>query len=91
MRYEAGGQSERVFYWNTEGTVTLMFKHREQSEPIVIPMEDPILHTQSHPFCSDPTCPCKEDPELLSDVAHAVEQGLLTPDEATRFVEGKAV
>ncbi len=68
-----------------------MFKHREQSEPIVILMEDDILHTQSHPFCSDPTCPCHEDQELLSDVAHAVEQGLLTPGEATRFVEGKAL
>ncbi len=59
--------------------------------PIVIPMEDPILHTQSHPFCGDPTCPCHEDSELLSDVAQAVEQGLLTAAEATRFVEGKAV
>jgi hypothetical protein len=59
--------------------------------PIVIPMEDDILHTQSHPFCSDPTCPYHEDAELLSDVAQAVEQGLLTPAEATHFVEGKTV
>ncbi len=59
--------------------------------PIVIPMEDDILHTQSHPFCSDPTCPCKEDPELLSEVALAVENGLLTAEEATNLVKGKAV
>jgi hypothetical protein len=59
--------------------------------PIVILMEDDFLHTQGHPFCSDPTCPCHEDAELLSGVAQAVEQGLLTPAEVTRFVEGKAV
>ncbi len=34
--------------------------------------------------------PAHEDSALLSDVAQAVEQGLFTPDEATRFVEGKA-
>jgi hypothetical protein len=65
--------------------------HQQERTPIVIPVEDDILHTQSHPFCGDSTCPCHEDQELLSDVAQAVEQGLLTPYEATRFVEGKAV
>ncbi len=64
---------------------------QKPDHPIVIPMEDGILHTQSHPFCSDSTCPCHEDPELLSDVAQAVEQGLLTPAEATCLVEGKIV
>ncbi len=68
-----------------------MLSRQQEQTPIVIPMEDDILHTQSHPFCSDPTCPCREDPELLAEVAHAVEQGLLTPAEATRFVEGKAL
>jgi len=67
-----------------------MARQQEQT-PIVLPMEDDILHTQSHPFCSDLTCPCHEDAELLSDLAQAVDQGLLTPAEATRFVEGKAV
>ncbi len=58
---------------------------------IVIPMEDDILHTQSHPFCSDPTRPCKEDPALLAEVALAVENGLLTAEEASNLVEGKAL
>jgi hypothetical protein len=79
-----------AFYQNTERTVTIMAPQQVQT-PIVIPMEDDILHTQSHPFCSDPTCPCKEDPELLSDVAQVVEQGLLTPEEATQVIAGKAV
>ncbi len=69
----------------------MMANYREQ-QPIVIPMEDDLIHTQAYPFCStDPACPCHEDPELLSDVAQAVGQGLLTPDEATRVVLGKTL
>ena len=65
---------------------------QKQDQPIVIRMEDDLIHTQEHPFCCiDPTCPCHEDPELLTDVARAVEQGLLTPNEATRVVTGKTV
>ena len=65
---------------------------QKQDHPVVIRMEDDLIHTQEHPFCSmDPTCSCHEDPELLTDVAQAVEQGLLTPDEATRVVMGKTV
>ncbi len=65
---------------------------QKHDQPLVIRMEDDLIHTQEHPFCSiDPTCPCHEDPELLTDVARAVEQGLLTPNEATRVVTGKTV
>lgn len=65
--------------------------HDAHSQPIVIPMEDDLIHTSETPFCSDPTCPCKEDPDLLADVAQQVESGLLTPDEATRLVTGQQV
>ena len=57
--------------------------------PIVIPMEDPLIHTDDSPFCADCTCPDKEDPELLAAVSQLVEDGLLTPDEATRYVKGE--
>ncbi|MGH2496868.1 MAG: hypothetical protein ACRDIV_19365 [Ktedonobacteraceae bacterium] len=57
--------------------------------PIRIPMEDDLVHTGDSPFCADPTCPDKEDPDLLAAVAQQVEDGLLTPDEATRFVQGR--
>jgi hypothetical protein len=30
------------------------------SEPIIIPMEDDLIHTNEHPICDDPTCPCHE-------------------------------
>lgn len=59
--------------------------------PIVIPMEDVPLHTTLSPFCSDPTCPCHESPDLLEMVAEAVQGGLLTPAEATAFVDGKTL
>jgi hypothetical protein len=59
------------------------------TRPIPIPMEDDLVHTDDAPFCADPTCPDKEDPDLLAAVAQQVEDGLLTPDEATRFVQGR--
>jgi hypothetical protein len=68
-----------------------MAKHHEQN-PVVIPMEDDIIHTADHPFCStDPTCGCHEDPELLAEVAAQVGQGLLTHEEATQVIAGKTV
>ena len=59
--------------------------------PIPVPMEDPIIHTLEHPFCGDPTCPDKEDPQLLAQVAQLVEDGLFTPGEATNYVLGKTL
>jgi hypothetical protein len=29
------------------------------NEPIIIPMEDDLIHTDEQPFCSDVTCPCQ--------------------------------
>ncbi len=58
----------------------------------VILMEDEILHTPEKPFCSiDPACPCHEDPLLLSEVATFVQQGLMTPQEATDFGAGRTI
>jgi len=55
----------------------------------VIPVDDDLLHTTDKPFCYDGTCGCHEDPLLISEVAHFVDDGLLTPDEATDFVAGR--
>ena len=61
-------------------------------EPIVIPMEDPILHTLEHPFCAiDPTCPCTEDQEALATLGQQVQDGLLTPEEATNIATGRTI
>ncbi len=59
--------------------------------PIPIPMEDPIIHTLEYPFCDDPTCPDKEDPELRAQVAQLIKDGLFTPEEATNYVLGKTL
>lgn len=57
----------------------------------VIPVDD-LLHTPENPFCFvDPRCPCHEDQTLIAQVAEFVSQGLMTPDEATKFVEGRTV
>lgn len=60
--------------------------------PISIPMEDPLVHTADTPICADPTCPDKKDDDLLAEfaqqVAPFVQDGLLTPAEATRLVQG---
>lgn len=61
-------------------------------QPIVIPVEDDIVHTQESPFCGiDPTCGCHEDQELLAAVANAVNEGLLTPYEASLVIAGKTL
>ncbi len=58
------------------------------SVPLVIPMEDPLVHTAEHPFCDDPRCSCHDDPESIAQVHALVQQGLFTPQEATAFVAG---
>ncbi len=61
-------------------------------QPFLVLMEDEMIHTDDHPFCSiDPTCPCHEDPALISEVHAAVEQGLITPEEATLLIQGKTL
>ncbi len=65
---------------------------RKPDQPLLVLMEDPIIHTDDHPFCgTDPTCDCHEDPELIAEVYEAVEQGLVTPEEATLIIQGKTL
>jgi len=67
-----------------------MANHQRQ-RPLLVPMEDELIHTDDHPFCGDPTCGCCEDPELIASVQQAVEQGLVTPEEATLIIQGKTL
>ncbi len=55
---------------------------------VVIPMEDPLVHTDAHPFCGDPRCLCHDDQDSIAQVYDLVQQGLFTPQEATAFVAG---
>lgn len=57
---------------------------------IVVPVDYP-LHTPEKPFCYDSTCPDKEDEILIAEVNQFVQNGLMTPDEATDFVAGRGI
>lgn len=54
----------------------------------VIPV-DYKEHTEGSPFCWDEACPCHEDEEQIAKVNEAVQNGLMTTEEATEFVRGK--
>ena len=57
----------------------------------VIPV-DYREHTDEHPFCvANPTCPCNEDSDLIAPIAQAVQDGLMTPAEATNYILGKSL
>ena len=57
---------------------------------LVVP-EEHLLHTPEHPFCGDPTCLCAENTDALTELDQAIKDGLLTPDEATAFIQGRMV
>ena len=43
-------------------------KHYGDNFVFVVPEEYP-LHTPEHPLCGDPTCPCSEDTDALTELA----------------------
>ena len=55
----------------------------------VIPVEDELAHTPLQPFCWDVSCDCHEDDEAIAAIYQAVQDGLLTPEEATDLVLGR--
>lgn len=52
---------------------------------------DVVIHNPTTPFCPVYLCPCHEDEDAIGQVAQAVSDGLLTPQEATDFVSGRQV
>ena len=66
------------FHFNTKGN--------NDAVP-VIPVDD-LIHTDEHPFCGDPSCPCGEDQEAIGKVNQQYQDGLYTAPEATRRVRG---
>ena len=51
---------------------------------------DEILHTDDHPFCPDWSCTChEEDQESIARVNNWVQEGLMTPQEATQYILGR--
>ncbi|SRR6266496_3248869 len=60
------------------------------NQPLVVIMEDDIIHSDETPFCSDSTCPChfarRRKYEL---VASPWYDGLLTASESQRLFSGE--
>ncbi len=54
----------------------------------IIPMEDPLVHTSSRPFCADMRCPCHEDWDNRKALNDQYYAGLLTWSEAIRMYQG---
>jgi len=50
-----------------------------------------ICHTKEHPFCGDPTCLCYGDKDNIAAINDAINDGIITPDDATRIMKGKTV
>lgn len=77
--------------------MSIMSKKKNQSPDFeVVPIirtvgDDDIQHVAEQPFCSDPTCGCHEDQELIAEVVERVQSGELTPQQATDIVKGKYV
>ena len=55
---------------------------QSQFTPYVVIMEDPIIHTDEQPFCSDPHCPCHDDAEETEKLLSRVEASELTGGQA---------
>ena len=56
----------------------------------VVPVDHPV-HTQEQPLCGDPTCPCYEDSDNLAALHAAINDGIITTDDAARIIQGKTV
>ncbi len=56
--------------------------NRSKFTPYVVIMEDPIIHTDLHPFCSDLTCSCHDDPEEMDKLLKRMKAGEITGGQA---------
>ena len=61
----------------------------QRTGAIINPTEDEVIHTSAYPFCTDMSCNCHENHELMVEVYEAVTNGLLTVPEADRFYRGR--
>lgn len=67
-------------------------RHNHDDENPIPVIVTTMEHTDAHPFCLvDPTCSCHEDADLIAPIAQAVQDGLMTPDEATEYIMGRTL
>jgi hypothetical protein len=54
----------------------------------IVPTDLPI-HTDQHPHCSSRDCPCYDG--LKKELQQYYLDGLVSPDDATRILEGRQI
>lgn len=50
-----------------------------------------VLHPGEKPFCYDPDCQCHEDQGEIALLSAHVQEGHITPQEATDIAAGKTI
>ncbi len=89
MQYPLRGEDESISLQHLPGQERTSTPRPDNFAYIVL-MEDPILHTEDHPFCPDWSCTChEEDQESIARVNSWVQAGLMTPQEATAYILGR--
>jgi hypothetical protein len=54
-------------------------------------MEDPIIHTESHPLCFDKMCPCRDDVDNMNLLGELIRAGVISPEEADVIMQGATI
>ncbi len=74
-------------------TLSVKERHMQHFGDNFIPViaDTQPLHTREHPFCGDPTCLCFEDEQNKEQLAQAMKDGLITPDDANRIMKGETI
>ena len=66
-------------------------RQNDDEEYTVVPVipVDYRYHTDEHPECSDSDCTCHQ--QRIADLTQAYQDGLVSPEDATRIASGKTV
>ena len=62
--------------------------HVSPNGPLYVPRTEPTVHNAAG-FCSDPTCPCKQDRELLLELYDQYLNGEVSEEGMARLYQGK--
>jgi len=61
-----------------------MFRDGTDITP-VIPQEEPsFVHSDAHPFCGDPDCPCHNEDNYRENIGRFLDEGTMTGAEGLR-------
>ena len=89
MPYPLRGEDESISLQRLPGQERISTPWPDNFAYVVL-MEDPLIHTDDHPFCPDWSCTChEEDQESIARVNSWVQAGLMTPQEATEYILGR--